>query len=82
MTLGKNAVDGLRRDAPRPAGAEGEATEWIVQAADSALDKARIETTGGFVRLHADASIDLAEGMRLLVPVGHPAQASSPPRRA
>ena len=56
LTLGKNAVDGLRRDAPRAAGAEGEAKEWIVQAADSAPGQGPGRDDRGFVHLHADSA--------------------------
>jgi hypothetical protein len=68
LTLGRNAMTGLRRDAPRPAGVNGAAQEWIVEAADSVLARARVETIDGFVRLRAESALDLAEGIRLLAP--------------
>ncbi len=67
VTLGKNALQGLRRDIDRQPRVS-EAAEWALQAAGSLLDRARVETTEGFVRLHAESSVDLAEGIRLLVP--------------
>jgi prepilin-type processing-associated H-X9-DG protein len=78
VTLGKNALEGLRRDADRQPRAE--AAEWAIQTAGSALDKARVETTEGFVRLHAESSVDLAEGIRLMVPAVTSARAAA--RRA
>jgi prepilin-type processing-associated H-X9-DG protein len=78
VTLGKNALEGLRRDADRQPRAE--AAEWAIQTAGSALDKARIETTEGFVRLHAESPVDLAEGIRLMVPAVTSARAAA--RRA
>ena len=32
------------------------------------LERARIETSEGYVRLRAESTVDLAEGIRLLVP--------------
>ena len=80
LTLGKNAAGGLRRDPPASAGNGNEAAEWLLGAADSVLEKARIETSGGFVRLHAESAVDLAEGIRRLTPTLANAQAAS--RRA
>jgi hypothetical protein len=80
LTLGRNALAGLRREAPRSAGANGEAKEWIVQAADSVLATARVETAEGFVRLHAESALDLDEGIRLLAPTVARVQAAK--RRA
>ena len=68
LTLGKNAVGGLRRDPPPSGGSGREAAEWLLGAADSVLEKARIETTGSLVRVHAESPVDLAEGIRRLTP--------------
>jgi beta-lactamase regulating signal transducer with metallopeptidase domain len=68
VTLSKNGVQGLRRDLHGQAAVSSEALEWVIAAADSLLDKARLETTGNFVHLQAKASLDLAEGMKLLGP--------------
>ncbi len=76
VTLGKNALQGLRRDIDRHPRI-GEGSEWALQAADSLVEKARVETTEGFVRLHAEAAVDLAEGIRLLVPAVARAKADS-----
>jgi hypothetical protein len=67
VTLGKNALQGLRRDVGQQPQV-GEAAQWALEAAESAVEKARIETTEGFVRLHAESAVDLAEGIRLMVP--------------
>jgi prepilin-type processing-associated H-X9-DG protein len=42
--------------------------DWIVEAAELLLDKARLETSGNYVHLQAKASVDLAEGIKLLAP--------------
>jgi hypothetical protein len=75
-TLGKNAIQGLRRDIDRRPGI-GEGPAWALQAADSLLEKARVETTDGFVRLHGESAVDLAEGIRLLVPAVVQAKATA-----
>jgi prepilin-type processing-associated H-X9-DG protein len=77
LTLGKNAVQGLRQDVNSRPAAGGEALEWIVAAADSLLDQARIETSGSFVHLQAKASVDLAEGIKLLGPAVAAAQVAN-----
>ena len=74
MTLGKNAVQGLRRDSDLR---RGEGLDWVLQAADSLLEKARVETSENFVHLRADSSINLAEGIRLLVPAVTTARAAA-----
>jgi prepilin-type processing-associated H-X9-DG protein len=79
VTLGKNALQGLRREIDRRPGI-GEGPEWALRAADSLLEKARVETTEGFVRLHAESAVDLAEGIRLLAPAVTSARAAA--RRA
>jgi hypothetical protein len=79
LTLGKNAMQGLRREVDRLRRGDV-ASDWILQAADSALEKARVETTEGFVRLHAESPVDLAEGIRLLAPAVTSARATA--RRA
>jgi prepilin-type processing-associated H-X9-DG protein len=80
LTLGKNAVQGMRRDTHLQAGVRGEGLEWILQATDSLLAKARIESSEGFVHLRADAPVDLAEGIKLVVPAFATAQVAA--RRA
>ena len=79
VTLGKNAAQGMRQEFGRKPGG-GEAMEWILRAVDSLLDKARIDTSEGFVHLRAETSVDLAEGIQLLVPAVTAARAAN--RRA
>ncbi len=66
LTLAKNALQGMRRD--RAAGSNNEAHEWLMRTVDSLLSQTKVEATEGFVRLHAESDIDLAEGIRLLTP--------------
>jgi beta-lactamase regulating signal transducer with metallopeptidase domain len=68
LTLGKNAVQGMRQDLRNKNSMHGEAMDWIVEAADSLLSAASLDTAGGYVHLQAKSSIDLAGGVRLLVP--------------
>jgi prepilin-type processing-associated H-X9-DG protein len=67
VTLGKNALQNLGRDGRRQPPV-GEAEEWALEAAGSVVAKARVETTDGFVRLHSESAVDLAEGIRLVAP--------------
>jgi prepilin-type processing-associated H-X9-DG protein len=66
LTLFKNAVGGLRRDPPSRRNSE--AMDWTFQAAESLLGQARLDTSPGFVHLHADSPVRLAEGIKLLAP--------------
>ena len=75
VTLGKNALQGLRQ-----AAAGGEGVDWLLQTAASLLEKAQVETSEGFVHLSARSSVDLAEGIKLLVPAVDHARATA--RRA
>jgi prepilin-type processing-associated H-X9-DG protein len=75
VTLGKNALEGLRREVDRKPRARSEGLESVLQAGDSLLEKARVETTERFVRLHSE--VDLAEVIRLLVPAVSSARAAS-----
>ena len=68
MTLGKNAVQGMQQDLRDQNAANGEAMDWIVEAADSLLSGARLDTSEGYVHLQAKSSVDLAGGVKLLVP--------------
>jgi Protein of unknown function (DUF1559) len=68
ITLGQNAVQGIRQDVRDPDAANGEAMDWIVEAADSLLNGARLETSEGYVHLQAKSFVDLAGGVKLLVP--------------
>jgi len=68
LTLARNAVEGSRQDRRARHIAPEEAMEWILQAASSLLEKARVETSGGYVQLQAKSSLDLAEGVKLLAP--------------
>ena len=68
MTLGKNAVQGMRQDLRDQNAANGEAMDWIIEAADSLLNGARLDTSEGYVHLQAKSSADLAGGVKLLVP--------------
>ncbi|MFI5459683.1 MAG: M56 family metallopeptidase [Isosphaerales bacterium] len=68
LTLARNAVEGSRQDRRARHIAPEEAMEWILQAASLLLEKARVETSGGYVRLQAKSSVDLAEGVKLLAP--------------
>ena len=78
LTLAKNALQGMRTD--RPAGAMNEAHDWLIRAADSLLSQTKVEATEGFVRLHGESSVDIAEGIRLLTPAVSAARAAA--RRA
>ncbi len=77
LTLGKNATQGLRRDFDRRLASGGDAMEWVVQAAGSLLEKARVETSEGFVHVHAESAVDLAEGIKSLVPAVTSAQVAT-----
>ncbi|MHB1561171.1 MAG: DUF1559 family PulG-like putative transporter [Isosphaeraceae bacterium] len=79
LTLGKNALRGIKRDLNGERHGS-EAQEWLFQSADSILAQAKVETTEGFVRLHADAPVDVAEGIRLVAPAVGTARAAA--RRA
>jgi len=68
LTLGKNAVQGMRQDRRGQIAVNGEALEWIIEATDSLLDKARLETSGAYVHLQAKSPVDLAAGIKLLAP--------------
>ncbi len=76
VILGKNALHGLPQDLRQPVSG-GEGMEWLLKAAGSLLEKAGVETSEGFVHLSAHSSVDLAEGIKVLVPVVTTAQASS-----
>ncbi len=80
LTLGKNAAQGLRQDFNGKLVPGGDAMDWALQAGGSLLEKARVETSEGFVHLHAESAVDLAEGIRVLVPAVTAARASA--RRA
>lgn len=79
LTLGKNALRGVKRDLNGERHGS-EALEWLIQSADSILAQAKVETTESFVRLHADAPVDIAEGIRLVAPAVGSARAAA--RRA
>jgi hypothetical protein len=78
LTLGKNALRGMQGD--RATGANNEAHEWLIHAADSLLSQTRVEAKEGFVLLHGESSVDIAEGIRLLRPAVASARAAA--RRA
>jgi beta-lactamase regulating signal transducer with metallopeptidase domain len=80
LTLGKNALQGVRRDGGQPRGEHAEAFEWVRQALDAAVSQARIETSDGFVHLHSAPRVDLAEAIRTLAPAVSNARARA--RRA
>ncbi len=80
LTLGKNAVQGMRQDLRDRNATNSEAMDWIVEAADSLLTEARVETSGSYVNLQAKSSVDLAGGVKLLVPAVTAAKTAS--RRA
>ncbi len=69
-------MQGLRQDVERQPRVSAGA-EWALEAADSLVQKARVETTEGFVRLHAESAVDLAEGIRALVPAVTSARAAA-----
>jgi beta-lactamase regulating signal transducer with metallopeptidase domain len=79
VTLAKNALKGLRQDLRQPV-AGGEGMEWLLQSAGTLLEKARVETSEGFVHLGATSDVDLAEGIKLLAPAVTTARAAA--RRA
>ena len=55
-------------------------TNGSSRAADSLLSQTKVEATEGFVRLHGESSVDIAEGIRLLAPAVSSARAAA--RRA
>ena len=77
LTLGRNAVSGLRQDQRGLASSGGEALKAIVEGADSLLDKARLETTGGYVHLQAKSSPALVEAIKFLEPAVAASQMAS-----
>ena len=77
MTLGKNAVQGMRQDLRDQNAANDKAMDWIVEAADSLLNGARLDTSEGYVHLQAKSSVDLAGGVKLLVPAATAANTAS-----
>jgi hypothetical protein len=77
VTLSKNTVEGLRRNVEHQPGAQGEGLDWLLQAACSLLDRAQVERSASLIRLRTDASVDLAEGIKLLVPAVSNARAAS-----
>ncbi len=79
LTLGKNALRGVKREVDRDR-RYAEAQEWLIQSADSILTQAQVETAEGFVHLHTDAPVDVAEGIRLVAPAVGTARAAA--RRA
>jgi hypothetical protein len=68
MTLGKNAVPGMRQDLRGQNAMNNDAMDWLVEAADSLLNAARLETLGSHVHLQARSALDLAGGVKLLAP--------------
>ena len=68
LTLGKNAVQGMRQDLRNKNSMNGEAMDWIVEAADSLLSAASLDTAGGYVHLQAKSSVDMAGGVKLVAP--------------
>jgi beta-lactamase regulating signal transducer with metallopeptidase domain len=68
LTLAKNAAQGMRQDLRGQNAANDEAMDWIVEAADSLFNGARLETSGSHVHLQAKSSLDLAGGVKLLAP--------------
>lgn len=76
LTLTRNTVRGLRRDTDGP-GPNSEARDWLLEAADSLVAQTKVETSQAFVRVHGESSVDLAEGVRLLVPAVKSAQVAA-----
>ena len=68
LTLGKNGVQGMRQDLRGQTAVSSEAMDWILEAANSLLDKARLDTSGRYVHLQAKSSLDLAAGVKLVAP--------------
>jgi prepilin-type processing-associated H-X9-DG protein len=68
LTLGKNAVQGMRQDLRGRDAMNAEAMDWIVEAADSLLTAARLDTEGGYVRLQAKSPVDLAGAVKIVLP--------------
>jgi Protein of unknown function (DUF1559)/BlaR1 peptidase M56 len=68
LTLAKNAAQGMRQDLRGQNAVNDEAMDWIVEAADSLFNGARLETSGSHVHLQAKSSLDLAGGVKLLAP--------------
>lgn len=68
LTLGQNAVSGWRQDQRGLRAGSGDALSGIVDAADSLLDKARLETTGSYVHFQAKSALAFAEAIKFLSP--------------
>jgi beta-lactamase regulating signal transducer with metallopeptidase domain len=77
VTLARNAVQGMRQDLRGQPAQAGEAVDWALQAADTVLDKTRIDTSASFVHLQSKTSLDPGEGVKLLAPAVSAAQAAS-----
>ena len=77
LTLGKNAVRGMRQDRRDGNAMNGEAVDWIVEIADSLLNGVRIDISGSQVHLQAKSNLDLAGGVKLLVPAAAAANTAS-----
>jgi hypothetical protein len=65
MTLAKNSVQGMRQDTGKEAAESGANREWALVAANSLLEKARIDTSGRFVRAQSKSAVDLSGGIKL-----------------
>jgi prepilin-type processing-associated H-X9-DG protein len=77
VVLARNAVQGLRQDFRNQPATAGEAFEWAFQAADTILDKTRIDTAARFVHLQSKAPLDAGEGVKLLLPAVSAAQGAA-----
>jgi len=77
LTLGQNAVSGWRQDQRGLRAKSSEAVNGIIDAADSLLDKARLETTGSYVHFQAKSALAFAEAIKFLTPAVAAAEIAS-----
>ena len=68
LTLGRNAVQGMRQDQRGLDASGGEAMEWIVEAGGFPSGQGSHRDIGRLRALQAKSSLDLAGGVKFLVP--------------
>jgi hypothetical protein len=65
LTLGRNALPSLKRDAPAQAGSFGAANEWALGIFATLLERAQIEAKDQAVHMRSSSEFDLAEASRI-----------------
>ena len=66
LTLGKNALTGLRRQAGSGPKGMSEAQEWVIGLLADLIGEAQLETAGKTVRVHSAIPFDAAEAAQAL----------------